>query len=166
VARIATAALLGLGLAAALGTQAPAAPSSGRLVAFASCSKYLGYVKSHAAPFVTAYGIGQNVRTAIPTPAAAGSARGQAVDYSTTNVQEAGVDEPDLVKTDGRTLFTVENGQLESTDVASGKPKLLDTLELSAAYGAQLLLAGDHLLVISRIGLWMEPLPAVAAGAR
>src|SRR6476646_7285721 len=135
VARIATAALLGLGLAAALGTQAPAAPSSGRLVAFASCSKYLGYVKSHAAPFVTAYGIGQNVRTAIPTPAAAGSARGQTVDYSTTNVQEAGVDEPDLVKTDGRTLFTVEHGQLESSDVARGKPQLIETAELSAAHG-------------------------------
>ena len=27
--------------------------------------------------------------------------------YSTTNVQEEGVDEPDLVKTDGTTIFTV-----------------------------------------------------------
>jgi uncharacterized secreted protein with C-terminal beta-propeller domain len=162
VARIALAAVFGLALAASLGVQAPAAPATGRLVAFSSCSKYLGYVKSHAAPFVTAYGLGQNVRTAVPTPAAAAAARGQTVDYSTTNVQEAGVDEPDLVKTDGRTLFTVENGQLQSTDVSTGRPKLLDTLSLSAGYGAQLLLAGDHLLLISRGGLWLEPLPAIA----
>ncbi len=34
---------------------------------------------------------------------------GQSVDYSTTNVQVAGVDEPDIVKTDGTYLYIVSN---------------------------------------------------------
>ena len=58
----------------------------------------------------------------------------QGVDYSGTNVQEAGVDEPDIVKTNGSTMFTVENGQLESVDVSSTKPKLLDTVTLNRGF--------------------------------
>src|SRR5687768_3658332 len=41
-----------------------------------------------------------------PQPATAEGADGQAgTDLSTTNAQEAGVDEPDIVKTDGRRLY-------------------------------------------------------------
>src|SRR5947208_14523987 len=107
-ARNLIAAVLALASAASLGVQAPAAPGGGRLAAFGSCPAFLGYVKSHASPFVTAYGFGQTMRTGVPTPMATGTAKESSVDYSTTNVQEAGVDEPDVVKTDGRTLFTLE----------------------------------------------------------
>ena len=48
----------------------------------------------------------------------------QGVDYSGTNVQEEGVDEPDLVKTDGKTVFAVWNGRLNAVDVARSKPRL------------------------------------------
>ncbi|MCK5258307.1 MAG: beta-propeller domain-containing protein, partial [Thermoplasmatales archaeon] len=37
---------------------------------------------------------------------------GEAVDYSQTNVQVAGVDEPDVVKTDGTYLYIVSNGKI------------------------------------------------------
>ncbi|MFH1100434.1 MAG: beta-propeller domain-containing protein [Methanobacteriota archaeon] len=37
---------------------------------------------------------------------------GQAVDYSQTNVQVAGVDEPDIVKTDGTYLYIVSNNKV------------------------------------------------------
>ena len=164
VARIALVTALALTAAASAGARTQAADRS-RLVAFTSCSSFLGYVKSHAAPFVTASGIGQSAGRypGVPLPAAAAASGSQSLDYSTTNVQESGVDEPDLVKTDGSTLFTFENGQLESTDVSSGKPKLLDTLKLTSSFGGELLLSGDHLLVISRSGSWIEPLPAATA---
>ena len=45
--------------------------------------------------------------------------RVQGVDFSGTNVQEEGVDEPDLVKTDGNTLFAVANGRLNANQVSA-----------------------------------------------
>jgi uncharacterized secreted protein with C-terminal beta-propeller domain len=156
-------------LAAALAVGAPAAKQSGRLVAFRSCSDLLGYAKTQAAPFVTPYGLGQRVGVVggpkVPGVAAApaDSVPQQGIDYSGTNVQEQGVDEPDMVKTDGKTLFAVEGGRLESLSVGGGKPKLLDTLKLDTGWSHELLLAGTHLLVLSRGGYWLQPLPALAA---
>ena len=83
----------------------------------------------------------------------------QGVDFSGTNVQEEGVDEPDIVKTDGNTLFAVANGKLNAVDVSGAKPRLLDTLELDPGLSHELLLHGDRLLVLSRGGYWAEPLP-------
>lgn len=67
-------------------------------------------------------------------------------DFSGTNVHEAGVDEPDLVKTDGRRLITVQNQTLRVIDLA--RRELTGTLELPGA-GEQLLLSGDRLLVVT-----------------
>jgi hypothetical protein len=70
-------------------------------------------------------------------------------DYSGTNVQEVGVDEPDHVKTDGRTMYVVANGRLQVLDVTGEDPVLRSTVELRDAWDAQLLLDGDRLLVTS-----------------
>ena len=40
-----------------------------------------------------------------------------------TNVQEAGVDEPDVVKTDGALLVRVEDGDLVTYDVTGAEPE-------------------------------------------
>jgi uncharacterized secreted protein with C-terminal beta-propeller domain len=170
--------------AAALGGTARAATDgkAGRLVAFSSCPDLLGYAKAHATPYVGAYGFGRPFAVGVagkgaPTPsflapsaagasagvAAAASAPQQGVDYSGTNVQEVGVDEPDIVKTDGKTLFTIANGQLNAVDVTGAQPKLLDTLQLDGGWSHELLLSGDHLLILSRGGYWLQPLPAMAA---
>ncbi|MEA2424015.1 MAG: hypothetical protein QOH13_425, partial [Thermoleophilaceae bacterium] len=76
----------------------------------------------------------------------AGGGAGQ--DFSTTNVQEAGVDEPDTVKTDGKTVFVASNGRLFAVDARSNPPKLLGSIALDG-YGQELLLDGDRLLVLS-----------------
>jgi uncharacterized secreted protein with C-terminal beta-propeller domain len=158
---------------AALAVAAPAqAAPSGRLVAFRSCPDLLDYARSNAARFVGPYGIGNPgvVRSSIPGIASADSIGAKAsaapqegVDYSGTNVQEAGVDEPDLLKTNGDTLFTVTGNQLVSVDVSGKSPKLLDTLKLSSGWTNNVLLSGTHLLVLSRGGYWIEPLPAMSA---
>ena len=80
---------------------------------------------------------------AAPTPPAAGQ------DFSTTNVQETGVDEPDQVKTDGKRIYIAQNGRLFALDARSNPPKLLDSIALDAGYGQELLLSGDRLLVMS-----------------
>jgi hypothetical protein len=77
----------------------------------------------------------------------AGDGAGQ--DFSTTNVQEAGVDEPDMVKTDGKRIFVASNNRLFALEArSSGAPKLLGSIELEG-YGHQLLLDGDRLLVMN-----------------
>jgi uncharacterized secreted protein with C-terminal beta-propeller domain len=168
--RVAIVAALTVFLAAAFAVPgATAPPRPGRLVAFGSCPDLLGYVRAHTAPFVTAYGVGRPAGLAagpgIPGVAApaAGATPQQGVDYSGTNVQEAGVDEPDMVKTNGVTLFAVENGQLEAVGLGGVRPKLLDTLKLDSASSHELLLSGSHLLVLSRGGYWIQPLPAEPA---
>src|SRR3954452_19373494 len=164
---------------ATAGSARPAGAKAGRLVAFGSCPSLLGYARAQASRLVGPYGFGQPVKTlgvgspASPgTPPAAASAtasdstRQEGVDYSGTNVQEAGVDEPDTVKTDGETVFAVANGQLNAVDVSGAKPRLLDTLPLDSGWSHELLLHGNRLLVLSRGGFWLEPLPAIAAQLR
>ncbi len=168
--RLVLLAVLAIFAAAALGTtsRADTAATQPRLKAFGSCGQLLGYAKAQARPLVGPYGLGGIGRGGIiATDAATTGAREAApvkgVDFSGTNVQEEGVDEPDLVKTDGRTLFAVSQGRLNAVDVSAGKPQLLDSLELDASSTHELLLHGDRLLVLSRGGFWAEPLPALPA---
>ncbi|HEY3922739.1 MAG TPA: beta-propeller domain-containing protein [Gaiellaceae bacterium] len=171
---------IGVVLVAALGALwaalPPAQAAPNRLVAFGTCGQFLGYAKSHAKPFVTTTGIGVSsspilkATPGVAAPSAAAAVAGnsanapvEGVDYSGTNDQEVGVDEPDIVKTNGNTLFTAENGELEAVDVTGSKPKLLDTLQLTSGYSNELLLFNDHLLVISRGNSFVEPLPAMPA---
>jgi len=49
---------------------------------------------------------------ASPDVMAEDSSGGEIIDYSQTNVQVAGVDEPDVVKTDGTYLYIVSNGKI------------------------------------------------------
>jgi uncharacterized secreted protein with C-terminal beta-propeller domain len=160
---------------AALGTL-PAAPALARAhrprVAprgFASCTRLIGYERSH---FAVTHGVPETPvvpeaepatglpltpsapgtqGAAAPAPTASAPASGTgSTSFSTTNNQEPGVDEPDIVKTDGRTIFAVQNGTLYAVAVAAGSPRLEGTVALgSAAAGAQLLLRGNRLLVVS-----------------
>jgi uncharacterized secreted protein with C-terminal beta-propeller domain len=180
VRRLAFVALAALALAALVGTSAESASQAAkpqaakaRLASFGSCGQLLDYAKGQASRFVGPYGLGGMgpgvVETAMPPSASVPSATARAatpvkgVDYSGTNVQEEGVDEPDLVKTDGKTLYTVGNGKLRAVDVSGAKPRLLDSLALQNPYGQELLLHGDRLLLLSNGGYWIEPLPAMAA---
>jgi uncharacterized secreted protein with C-terminal beta-propeller domain len=167
------AALAVLAAVALGGSSARAAAPAGTLVTFQSCGELLGYAKSQADRLVGPWGLGRPVAAVGPsTPTAAAPSSGrvtsptQGVDYSGTNVQEQGVDEPDIVKTNGTTLFSVANGMLNSVDVSTRRPHVLDTLKLDAGRSNELLLHGERLLVLSRGGFWAEPLPAVAARIR
>ena len=167
-------ALIVLAAAAAValaGTSARSAPQAAKpkLTSFGTCGQLLGYAKGQAKRFVGPYGYG-TVGRPMPTEslppvarAATPAAPIQGVDFSGTNVQEEGVDEPDLVKTNGNTVFAVANGKLRAVDVAGAKPRLLDSLALEPGLSHELLLHGDRLLVLSRGGYWIEPLPAMAA---
>jgi Beta propeller domain len=78
--------------------------------------------------------------TSAPAPGAASSGA-----FSRTNVQVAGVDEPDVVKTDGTRIVAIVDGKLRLVSASSGK--VLATVALpDGMYDGQLLLAGDRVL--------------------
>ena len=72
----------------------------------------------------------------------------EGVDFSGTNVQEAGVDEADIVKTDGRRIFTLSSGRLVVVDAASRTS--LGWVTVAEGWGRELFIDGDSLLLITR----------------
>lgn len=89
-------------------------------------------------------------QAAAPAPNAAVAATGGGT--TDTNVAVAGIDEPDLVETDGRRVFSVVGeGDLMVVDVTSSTPTLLSRVSLGENGWNQLLLDGDRLLVVGQI---------------
>ncbi len=90
-----------------------------------------------------------------PLPSAAEPATDR---FSSTNVQEAGVDEPDLVKSDGSRIFAVVGAALVAIDVSGPEPRLVGSLALDG-FGHELLIRGDRALVVGTTSSEPEPGP-------
>ncbi|WP_341718190.1 beta-propeller domain-containing protein [Micromonospora sp. FIMYZ51] len=133
------------------------------LVSFDSCADALTELRAAATAAVGPYGFaGESV---LLSDGALGAAKSSArtlagaagpaaeVAHSTTNNHEAGVDEPDLVKTDGRRIVTVTNGVLRVVDPVgrqlTGKLDLTDGRAESYWAEQRLLLLGDRALVLA-----------------
>lgn len=84
----------------------------------------------------------------VAAPQATAKAEAGGGTFSTTNTQEAGVDEPDIVKTDGRLLYAVHDEVLRVFDVTQPAPVQVAELRL-AGTSHQLLLRGPRLLVLA-----------------
>jgi Beta propeller domain len=94
---------------------------------------------------------------AAPAPTTTPGAPGAGTDYSGTNVQVAGVDEPDTVKTDGERILALSNGRLHLASASRGT--LLSSVDLPENfYDARMLLAGDRVLVMSSGSFGVMPL--------
>jgi hypothetical protein len=130
------------------------------LLAVADCDELLAYFRAEAVEDYSAYGYGamRGGGVSLGIPEVANDATGvpggepqepsEGTDFSGTNVQERGVDEPDLVKTDGRALYTVRNGRL----LVYGAADLALQLDLPLPFsGTQLFLAGDRVLVLGEV---------------
>ena len=147
-----------------------------RLVAFDSCDDLLAGLRAAAKNTVTAYGLPgtDNLEYAVPAlgqPRAPIAAPGQADTgdaagggaaavpdgttggpaHSDTNTAVPGVDEPDLVKTDGKRIVVVTGAELRVVDPRSRT--VTGTLALGeGGYATNLLLAGDHALLLMSSG--------------
>jgi len=158
--------LIGL-LAAAVEPAQAASKRSAKptLKRFASCTSLVRYARHNARRTGGRTGVPTRVAAAEPLvlgspgPAtaepmaalSAQAARGGAdePDFSGTNIQEVGVDEPDIVKTDGRRVFAVSDGTLRALDVTGPAPRLVGSLELEGPGAHQLFLRGNRLLVMT-----------------
>jgi uncharacterized secreted protein with C-terminal beta-propeller domain len=142
---------------------APTAQAADGLTRFADCEALREWYVEHTVDQVSAYGWRGGV---VPMYAAedmrSATSSGKAVDGATsdgavsngptgTNTQEAGVDEPDVAKTDGRVVVRLQGGrQLVLTDVTGSRPRRLADWELPrSAYADGVLLVGDHVLLSS-----------------
>lgn len=178
--RVLTVLLTGLVLVA---SAAPAAQGrNARLRSFGSCAALVDYARSHAARGQgIAVGVGGRPQvspqaTAAPGTAPAAADGGKGIEgVSGTNVQEQGVDEPDVVKAGRNRLFAIAGGTLRAVDTSGdGAPRLVGSLGLDAGSGGygggELLLRGNRLLVLSnRFSGGPIPLdggPVSAAGSR
>ncbi|WP_181010046.1 beta-propeller domain-containing protein [Ornithinimicrobium sufpigmenti] len=119
----------------------PAAGAAVQLEDFGSCEELLDYFQQHALAQVGPWGLGSHYGWGGSGPwpvddamldagvageagdagseAAAVSDAGAGGDYSGTNNQSEGVEEPDLVQTDGEIIVTVSAGRLVVVDAAS-----------------------------------------------
>jgi len=148
---------------------APAATKRSKpsaLPAFSSCPSLLSYARHHArrtggftgvptragvvapqvlrAPSMVAEDAA-GVAPPLPSMAVTAKRGTSEPSFSSTNVQELGVDEPDIVKTDGRRVFAIADGRLLALDAGAGEPKLVGSLDLAGGSGGhQLLLRGDR----------------------
>jgi hypothetical protein len=186
-------AALGIGGCTATGSQVtgfsaarPAPTQAATLTSFRSCADALAVLRAATEKYDASYGVSQQfpvngAPVALPaagaaSAAAAGasSAQGAAPAYSGTNVATPGVDEPDVVKTDGRRIVTLEGGVLTVVDAAtrhvtgrlrlpvsgsSGYPGAYDGASAgdppvgiapapAVINSGSLLLSGDHALVL------------------
>lgn len=69
-----------------------------------------------------------------------------------TNVQEAGVDEPDVVKVAGDKLFRIQDNVLTTYDVAGDEPQQLSSLQLPDLRNGEILVSGDRVIVLGDLG--------------
>lgn len=69
-----------------------------------------------------------------------------------TNVQEAGVDEPDVVKVAGDKLFRIQDNVLTAYDVAGDEPQQLSSLQLPDLRNGEILVSGDRVVVLGDLG--------------
>ncbi|MFD0557963.1 beta propeller domain-containing protein [Stackebrandtia endophytica] len=124
---------------------------TGALTSFETCDEAVAELRERATahtPMVTADTTME--ATAADAPGIAKSSD----TYSTTNVQEAGVDEPDLVKTDGKRIVTVVDGTVKVTDAATREPIGEVPLETGTFGLSQLLLHDGRALVMAGLGEW------------
>jgi hypothetical protein len=149
-------ALLAVVLAAAVvaaqpGTEAGAAQKP-RLKAFGSCTGLVHYARRNAVRHARSIlRRGQDDSGAGDSePTSGGPERAAGGDFSGTNVQEQGVDEPDIVKTNGAQAFAIAGDALHAVDVRAPAPAVLDSLPLTDG-SHTLLLRGDRALVISSL---------------
>ena len=150
---------------------------------FSSCPALVqyakkAYAKTHGVPNpavleltapvpTTSKATAPSVNGSSASTGAASSSQADAPAFSTTNNQEQGIDEPDVAKTNGKTIFTVQGTKLLAVDPGDGKPTLVGSLDLGQiGYDAQLLMNGNRLIVISGASPRVYPVDTVGTGLR
>ncbi|HYI54662.1 MAG TPA: beta-propeller domain-containing protein [Microlunatus sp.] len=126
---------------------------TGPLRPFPTCDSVLQYFKDQAPEDLIARVGGGMVATSEDRASASGAGDESAAsspEHSETNIQEAGVDEPDVVKTDGNRIVAVAQGRVHLISSERGELSRQKTLPGTSA--RNVFLSGNRLLVFSDQG--------------
>lgn len=128
---------------------------------FNSVEDIRDFLESHTSQGVYAYGGG--IRTfaaqdsfataeAAPSTDSAKSVNGAgASDYSQTNVQVEGVDEPDVVKNDGKYIYTISGNKVVIVEAyPADEMKIVDEIKFDDESVMNLFVNGDKLIVFTQ----------------
>jgi uncharacterized secreted protein with C-terminal beta-propeller domain len=145
---------------------------AGTLKPFTTCDTVLEYFKEQAPEYLIQRASGGDVarttseagapgdteqRTANDSAGSTADSPTTPPEHSTTNVQEAGVDEPDIVKTDGKRIVAVAQSRVHLVGLDGGKMTLRKTLPDTMV--RNVFLSGERVLVFSGQGA-QSPEPA------
>lgn len=170
VSAVAGAFALGVQVGGGSGDGAPAFQQAGiRPAAFmadlhpaASCDQLLASYRDRGAALVGPYGWGGSIGPtlegrvsqpgSIAAPLAADAPPQASVGNSATgtNVQEVGVDEPDIAKTDGKLLARIDDATLTFYDVTGNSVRQVGELTLKDFAGGEILLVGTNVVALGR----------------
>ena len=103
-----------------------------------------------------------DVAPGLSAESAQSSAPAQGVDFSGTNVQVEGVDEADIVKTDGLRIIGIGSGrsgdsEIWIADITRSTPRLQGRLALQDGYYQELYLVGDRVFAIGTSTVGIDP---------
>jgi hypothetical protein len=157
------------------------------LTPFADCSAFLDHVKAVARDRVGPYGLDggpiyyleddmvmeemaadgdmaqadqpADEPASEPLPASGDDSDSGDGSFTGTNVQELGIDEPDLIKTDGDRILVVSENRLSYVDIAGSEPILTDQITLDEGWGHELFFLDDRALLFTNGGNWGGPIP-------
>jgi uncharacterized secreted protein with C-terminal beta-propeller domain len=150
------------GGAAPMGGGGAAYAVPGALKPFDTCDSVLQYFKDQAPEYLIERARMGDVATTTSEAGAPGATEQRAAKdsagttaesantpeaYSKTNVQEAGVDEPDIVKTDGKRIVAVAQARVHLVGLDGGKMTLRKTLPDTMV--RNVFLSGERVLVFS-----------------
>ncbi|WP_030162151.1 beta-propeller domain-containing protein [Glycomyces sp. NRRL B-16210] len=137
-----------------IGTDSPPwVPASAQLVSFNSCDDALDGIQTAAITALSAWLVADRFRVApqenevLTDDAAAPTSAAEPGSFSKTNNAVAGVDEPDLVKTDGTFVYSIVQQVLRVVDTRTAEVVAERDLDAEST-NRRLLLDGDDLLLM------------------
>ena len=172
-------------------TTSPVGFTSAALQQFDSCAAFLGYVHTEGVKRVGPYGFedgsfvgfpevfaaeesldvadsepseGRATEAQVGSEAPANAEGGASSDggFSTTNVQVEGVDEPDIIKTDGDRILAITGETLHYIDVSEDgstgakRGSIVLGFETQYAYGYEIFITDDRAFVFASSEVWND----------
>ncbi|MDD4136543.1 MAG: beta-propeller domain-containing protein [Methanoregula sp.] len=140
-------------------------PASGEIKKFNSADEIRQYIEENTKiaaeaegeSYTNGIGLSRDVAVAVPQAAVAESVKGLtstlsssgSADYSTTNVQVAGVDEPDFVKNDGRYIYVISGDTLTIVDAYPAPAAAVVSKTTLDDTPKELFISGDRLVLFT-----------------
>jgi uncharacterized secreted protein with C-terminal beta-propeller domain len=147
---------------------------SAALTPFDACDAVLAHFKAEALERVGPYGLdgggpfwpffegdrrlAAGTEDSAETPTTFAGQAATDGSFSGTNVQVTGVDEPDIVKTDGDRILSIVDGKLRYVDVSGDAPVLLGQLKLESGWNHRFFVDGDRAFVFSQGDIYAIPI--------